>query len=113
MCCCDDRPASPLISADQVVSRRTLSVAGRWVQPLETNWRKEIVKAVGNNIAPASDLVFIKFMDKRLQGSLDLSRPSEMNQSQLTEFSGKTLRRYSANHSSVSPLLPDHWETGG
>ena len=85
------------------------------MQPLETNWRKEIVKAVGNNIAPVSDLVFTKFMDKWLRRSsrLDLPRPSEMNQSQLTEFSGKTLRRYSANHSFVSPLLPDHLETGG
>jgi len=85
------------------------------MQPLETNWRKEIVKAVGNNIAAASDLVFTEFMKKwLLEGTLiDLPRPSEMNQSQLTEFSGKTLRRYSANHSFVSPLLPDHLETGG
>ena len=93
----------------------TLSLAGQWMQPIETNWRKEIVKVVGNNIAPASDLVFTKFVDSWLQEkeTLDLPRPSAMHQSQLTEFSGKTLRRYSANRSFVSPLLPDHIETGG
>ena len=90
----------------------TLSVAGQWVQLAETNLRKEIVKVIGNNTGPASDRVFKEFMDLWLQGTLDLPRPSEMHQSQLVEFSGKSLRRYSANPSLVSPL-PDHLETGG
>jgi hypothetical protein len=88
----------------------TLSVAGQWVQLAETNWPKEIVK---RNTGPASDLVFKEFMDKWLQGTPDLPRLSKMHQSELMDFSGKSLRRYHANHSLVSPLLPVHLETGG
>ena len=117
MCCRDDLPASPLIYARTrwltAVCLTTLSVAGHWVQLAETSWRKDIVKVIGNNTGPASDRVFKEFMDSWLQGSLDLPMPSEMHQSQLVQFSGKSLRRYSANRSSVSPLLPDYLETGG
>jgi hypothetical protein len=91
----------------------TLSIAGQWVQRAETNWPKEIVKFIGHDTAPASDLVFEKFTKKWLQGTLVLPRLSTMRKSQLVGFSGQSLRRYHANNSFVSPLLPDHLETGG
>jgi hypothetical protein len=89
----------------------TLSVAGQWMKSIETNWRKEIVKAVGNDTAPASDLVFTQFTSSWLQGPmLDLPQPSQMLQSHLIESPGKRFRRYATNRPSVSLIIRNYFE---
>lgn len=64
---------------------------------IRSNWRKEIVKAVGGNSGEASDAVFAEFTSSWLVGSkIGIVTPSKMCQFHLELAPQRVLRRFVA-----------------